>query len=214
MTPHFAAAVDPVFLHVLGVLDRISRNEAPDAREERELIKNWLRNAESQLGQKSDWELAKYAFVSWIDDVFIDAPWEGRTWWRENALEVELFKTRDRATTFYTKAKEAAKLTRRDALEVFYVCVVLGFRGLYREKESAFLADQLNLPATLESWAGQTSKSIELGQGRPRIDPTSRPGNGAPPMDGKFSLMGVSLMSVILTAASAISGYLLFFHKW
>ncbi len=135
MTPDFAIAVDPVFLHVLGFVDRISQGENPPPREERQTVQNFLRQAEAQLGQRQDWELAKYALVCWIDDLLIEAPWEGRNWWKENALEVEAFNTRVRATEFFVKANNASNLTRRDALEVFYVCVVLGFRGLYRDPQ-------------------------------------------------------------------------------
>src|SRR5687768_13905794 len=107
MTPNFAAAVDPIFLHVLGLLDRIGHNDNPSPTEERAIINNWLRHAEAQLGQKQDWELAKYGLVAWIDDVLIEAPWAGKGWWKENALEVEVFNTRDRATLFYIRAQEA-----------------------------------------------------------------------------------------------------------
>ena len=211
MTPNFASAVDPIFLHVLGLLERIGHNDNPAPSEERAVINNWLRHAEAQLGQKQDWELAKYALVSWIDDVLIEAPWNGKSWWKENALEVEVFNSRDRATLFYTRSQEAAKMTRRDALEVFYVCVVLGFRGLYRDAASAFLADQLGLPPNLDAWASQTSKSIQLGQGRPSITESPRPGEGAPPLEGKYTLVGTALLGIALAAVAAVMWLMLFY---
>ncbi len=207
MTPHFAAAVDPVFLYVLDVLDRISDNRAPQPDEVRQSLQNQFREAEAKLGQKPGWELAKYALVAWIDDVLIGAPWEGRDWWENNSLEFEYFKTRDRAIEFFKQAKDAADLTRRDALEVFYVCVVLGFRGLYKLPDAAFLGDQLDLPANVEAWSQRTARAIQLGQGRPPIRQTPRPGSGAPPLEGKFLFVGVSLMAVVLGAITVICGY-------
>ena len=205
MTPSFSAAVDPVFLHVLGLLERVSDSAPATASDERVAINNALRDAEAQIGQKQDWELAKYALVAWIDDVLIEAPWEGRSWWKENALEVELFNTRDRATMFYAKAKDAASMTRRDALEVFYVCVVLGFRGLYRDQSATFLADQLGLPPDLEAWAKQASRSIQLAVGRPSITEAPRPTDeGAPPLEGKYRLVGAALLGVVLMAVAAL----------
>ena len=70
---------------------------------------------------------------------------------------------------FFAQAKEAANMTRRDALEVFYVCVVLGFRGFYGSAgaEAPMVASQVGVPGTLDAWAKQTSRSIQLGQGRP-----------------------------------------------
>ena len=98
-------------------------------------------------------------------DAISEAEWTGRDWWNENALEVELFNTRLANEQFYMRAKEASALPRRDALEVFYVCVVLGFRGLYRDAfVAATLAEPRGLPPDLESWAKQASMAIRLGQ--------------------------------------------------
>ena len=137
MTPRFASAVDPIFLCVLDLLDRISSNQVSSPEDESNRIQNRFREAEAQVGEIHGWELAKYALTSWIDDVLIEAPWEGRDWWENNSLEFAYFKTRDRATEFFIKSKQAAELSRRDFLEVFYVCVVLGFRGMYGLSESA-----------------------------------------------------------------------------
>lgn len=212
MTPQFAEAVDPVFLDVLGLLERIGGDAHPSPKEERLRIRGWLDQAEAVLGQGPDWQLAKYALVAWIDDVLIDAPWEGRGWWKENALEVEVFNTRLRHEQFYAKAQEASALPRKDALEVFYVCVVLGFRGLYRDPAAAaVLAEPRGLPADLESWARSTSMAIRLGQGRPPISEASVPGEGAPPLDGPFLLIWASLAGVVLAAFTAIFAWILFF---
>jgi type VI secretion system protein ImpK len=207
MNPRFAATVDPIFEHVLDVLERIGRNEVVEAADEREQIRNRFRTAEAEIGEKPGWALAKYALVAWIDDMFIEAPWDGRNWWENNSLEFEYFKTRDRATQFFIKAKESAELSQRDALEVFYLCVVLGFRGLYGLSESAFLAEQLQLPTDVESWAKRTAQAIQLGQGRPRLTGTARPGLGAPPLEGKFVLVGSALVTVILVTFTTVVAF-------
>jgi type VI secretion system protein ImpK len=209
MTPRFSKAVDPIFLDVLGLLDRIGRDENPPVKDERLRIRGWLDQAEGQLGQGEDWQLAKYALVSWIDEVLIDAPWEGRAWCLENALEVEIFNTRVCNTEFYVKARQASTLPQRDALEVFYVCAVLGFRGLYRDPvAAAALAEPFQLPADLETWARQTSMAIQLGQGRPPISDASRPLQGAPPLDGPSMLIWSSFAGVILTVFVVIFAWL------
>ena len=207
MSPEFSAAVDPIFLYVLDLLERIERSENRDAEEEMERIRNQFRDAEAQLGPTPEWELAKYALAAWVDDVLIEAPWDGRNWWENNSLEFGYFKTRDRATLFFAKAKQAQEIAQRNALEVFYVCVVLGFRGLYALSEATFLADQLKLPSTVENWASRTARSIELGQGRPRIADSPRVGNGAPPLMGKFTLVGTWVATVVLAAFTIVIFY-------
>lgn len=211
MTPQFAQAVDRIFLAVLGLLDRISRNEPLVPSEERVRIRAALDHAESLLGQSPEWQLSRYALVTWVDEVLIEAPWEGRQWWEENALEVEIFNTRDAFTAFYLKAVEAATLPQKNALEVFYVCVVLGFRGLYRDSSAVVMADQLRLPPDLAAWTKQTALAIRLGQGRPPITEAPHPGDGAPPLEGKFALVGSTLLCVVLAAVTAILGWVLFF---
>ena len=205
MTPRFSKAVDPIFLHVLALLERIGRGEQPSSKEERLWIRGLIDQAEGQVGQGAEWQLAKYAMVAWIDDLLIEAPWEGRSWWKENALEVEIFNTRLRNEQFYVKAKEASSLTQKDALEVFYVGVVLGFRGLYRDPAAAAaLAEPRQLPPDLETWAKQTAMAIQLGQGRPPISDASQPIAGAPPLEGPQMAAWSAFLGVVLAMFIAI----------
>jgi type VI secretion system protein ImpK len=212
MTPKFSKAVDPVFTNVLGLIERIENGENPSTKEERLRIRGWLDQAEGQLGHGEDWQLAKYALVAWIDDMLIlDAPWDGQAWWKENALEVEIFNTRLRHEQFYLKAREAASLPHKDALEVFYLCVVLGFRGLYRDPAAAaVLAEPRQLPPDLESWARQTGMAIQLGQGRPPISDSSEPIHGAPPLEGSSMLVWSLFATLVLLVIDSIFLWLFF----
>jgi type VI secretion system protein ImpK len=205
MTPDFAEAVDPIFLFVFKLLDRIERNERLDAAHEREVLRGKFQDADSKLERREqEWKLTKYAIVSWIDDLLIyDAPWDGKNWWENNSLEFEMFNTRDRATEFYNRAKEAAKSTRSNALEVYYVCAALGFRGFYREsseQQIALFANHMDLPTNFESWAKQASGSIRRDAGRPPMDKTRRAPGENMPLDGKFKLLGTVVIGAILAA--------------
>lgn len=209
MTIQFAQAVDPIFLHVLDLLDRISRGEKPSPQEERMRINALIDQAGALLGGSPEWELAKYALVSWIDEVLLETPWDGVDWWNNNVLEVALFNTRLCNEMFYRRAQEAAALPRRDALEVYYVCVVLGFRGLYRDAALAeMLTQALNLPPDLETWARQTALAIRLGQGRPPLPAPARELRGAPPLRMKPLVAWAWLTAVLLAAATAVCNVL------
>ena len=163
MTPRFAQAVDPIFLQVLGLLDRLSRGESPSPQDERLRIRAIIDQAEATLGSGTEWELAKYAIVAWIDELLIDASWPGQDWWSNNVLEMEYFKSRSRFEKFWVRAQEATTLERRDALEVYYICVVLGFRGLYRDPNASdYLLRDYGLPPDVDAWARQATMSIRL----------------------------------------------------
>ncbi len=209
MTPQYANAIDPLFLYMLQTLERLKRNEAVDPTEIRDHVRNQFREIEAQLGQKPGWEHAKYALTAWVDEVMIDATWNGSEWWKNNVLEFEYFKTRDRAIAFFKEAEKASALTRRDSLEVFYLCVVLGFRGLYAVEDAPFVADQLELPTTLDAWAQKTARQIQLGQGRPTIATNMRQATGAPPLEGKSKLVASMFYLFTVSAVAVLVFYFL-----
>ncbi|MCA9174965.1 MAG: DotU family type IV/VI secretion system protein [Planctomycetales bacterium] len=205
MTPKLAQSVDPIFLHVLDLLDRIGDGQEPNASEEQIRIIALLDQAEAMMGKSQQWELAKYALVSWTDEMLVDAEWQGRDWWSNNVLEVELFKTRLCNERFYVKAQEASHLEGRDALEVFYVCAVLGFRGLYRDANlAAMFTEAHGLPADLQTWAKQISMSIRLGQGRPALARSGLEMHGAPPLFTRERVVWPWVAAVSLAAINAL----------
>jgi type VI secretion system protein ImpK len=212
MSPAFAAIVDPIFLKVIALVERVDKNDvnAPDW--ERQSLETAIREAEAQATDANSWNLAKYALASWIDDLMISASWRGRDWWENNSLEFALFKSRDRATKFFVKAKEAADLPRRDALEVSYLCVVLGFRGLYKLPEAQIIAGQLNLPMTLAGWLKNTAAAVQTRHGRPPIRETPQAPSGAPPLESRFHIVGAAVVTVILAIIAATLGWLNF--RW
>ncbi len=206
MTPEFATAVDPIVVYVVNLLDRIGEDEEPDPQEEHTRIRSLLDRAEGGLSgaHREGWLLAKYALTTWIDEMLIAAPWEGRSWWTNNALEFAIFQSNIAYSEFYIKAREAAELTHKNALEVFYVCVVLGFRGLYRDPSGEMSAVDAGLPPTLEGWAKKCAMVIQLGQGVPTISEFPRPGVGAPPLQGRFMTLGALVLGVFLAALVAV----------
>jgi len=209
MTPKFAQAIDPVMLHVLGLLERIGREEKPSPADERLRIRALIDQAEALLGASEQWQLGKYALAAWSDEMLVDAPWDGRDWWSNNVLEMELFSTRECYDRFYILAKEASTLANRDALEVFYICVVLGFRGLYRDPEfSRSTIQALGLPENVEAWARQAAMSVRLGQGRPQITGKKREISGAPPLRARYIALWTGL--ALAMAATVLAVMLLY----
>jgi type VI secretion system protein ImpK len=208
MSPKFSQAVDPIFLYVLALLDRISREQRLSPQEERLRIRTLIDQADAALGSGGEWELAKYAVVSWVDEMLVDALWEGREWWSNNVLEIDLFNTRQCNEQFFVKAKEASSRTGRDALETYYVCVILGFRGLYHEAStSAEFAQALNLPLELKDWTRQTAMSIRQGQGRPPLADPGREILGAPPLRSRSKVVWPWLTVLLLVAIVTVIGY-------
>lgn len=213
MTPKHSLAVDPVLLHVLGLIDRLTEGQSPNPLDERIRIRALLDQGEAIVGSGREWDLSKYALVSWIDEMLVETNWASREWWSNNVLEMDLFRSRLCSEQFFVNAKEASTLARRDALEVYYVCVVLGFRGLYRDPAlAAMLTQQHALPQNLGTWAKQTALAIRLGQGRPTLAASQRDVNGAPPVKPKNAVVWPWLFAGMLAAWNVIYFTLFFSH--
>jgi type VI secretion system protein ImpK len=93
------------------------------------------------IGRRGDGQFLgiRYALVCWLDELFIlESPW--KTEWNEHKLEVALYRTNDRAWRFWEQAQLAEARSLGDALEVFFLCVMLGFRGEYREQRDKLRA--------------------------------------------------------------------------
>lgn len=205
MTPKFASAVDPVFSYVLELLDALERGVAREPAEEHEAIKGLISQGEAKVGTTAEWMAAKYALAAWIDELLIFATWPGHIWWSENTLEWSFFQSNDRATQFYEVNKEATKCTDKDAAEVFYLCVVLGFRGLYRAAEQdSSVAEEYGLPITVLAWLDQSALGLRTG-GRVK-EMTTRPTTpeSAPPHNAQAVLMSSWLVAAVLGAFTVI----------
>ena len=137
MNDRLAARVYPTILYVLELLDRIYGRKpgpTPDPREEFPRLKQYLGQLDWRKTTRED-ELAESALIYWIDEVFINSPWPHANRWKDHTLEREFYDSRDRAYEFYEKAKVARTLSPRGCIETFYLCVALGFLGIYREGE-------------------------------------------------------------------------------
>jgi type VI secretion system protein ImpK len=115
-------------------------------------------------------------------------------------LEFEFFRTRDRGTVFYKNAEEAQRTPGlRDALEVYYLCVFLGFRGLYRDPTAAIgIAEHWGLPKRLEDWVEQTAMAVTARK-LPTLESAGVPGPGAPPLEG-----GALMLTFLATLAISL----------
>jgi type VI secretion system protein ImpK len=203
MKPRFYKAVDPIFLYVLELSERVNAGDSPNPEEERAKICARLGAAETnlaQLGRAEDWEIAKYCLVAWIDELLMADLWPA------NSLEFELFRTARRSHEFFNKSEQASSLKHKDALECFYVAVVLGFRGMYSSPEAlSEERDHLEFePAeSLEAWARVIESVIQVASDVPRLTAMPKRIGGAPSHDARFDCIGAwvtaaALLTIVL----------------
>ncbi len=210
MSPEFATAVDPIFLHVLSTMEQVAAHQRVEPRQVQAEVQAKLRGAEERLSQghtREAWELARYALCAWIDDVMINANWDGGGWWENHKLEFQYFKSNEAGTGFFQRAKQAEQLIQRDAIEVYYVAVILGFRGLFALPESKFLAQQFGLPNTIEDWTRNTAGLLRFRSEREALSGIPNPVKGAPPLESRFTIVGAAMAMLMLLVLTALLGY-------
>jgi type VI secretion system protein ImpK len=96
----------------------------------------------------------RYALACWLDEIFIgDSAWKEQ--WNASKVETHLFGINDRASEFWKQAQRAQSRPTRDALEVFYLCVMLGFRG-----------ELIENPTEIISWRESVEPQITQGEER------------------------------------------------
>ena len=96
----------------------------------------------------------RYALACWLDEIFIgDSAWKEK--WNANKIETHLFGINDRASEFWKQAQRAQSRPTRDTLEVFYLCVMLGFRG-----------ELIDSPNEVIAWRESVEPQITQGEDR------------------------------------------------
>jgi type VI secretion system protein ImpK len=216
MREEVADLVYPVLTHGIRLKQRLEGGDAPDFAIAQKELQGLLQTAGPA---KHLWDIAgdrlsqedsrrhsdqflgvRYALVCWLDEIFIlDSPWKEQ--WSKQSLEWDLYKSRDRAWKFWKQAEWASARPTTDALEVFYLCVMLGFRG--------------EPPEPVPSWCERVKAQIEQGQSDEfNLAVEGQPRTYVPPLEGERGLQtmltvaGAALLLLIpvLTFLLVLSG--------
>jgi len=201
-------AVDQYLQRVLDVLDQLERGEPVDARSLHQQLVTFLRDTGFSVADPQAWRTSAYALAAWTDELLLETPWDGRHDWNERVLEVELYGTRVSSERFFQLAQEVASRPQHPSLRVFYLCVLLGYRGIYARGDAATAA-AFGLPATLSQWMIETRSRLRMHQAMPLPSVPYRQVKGAPPLDDRRRLVWWSIAAAALVAAN-VTTYSLF----
>lgn len=79
-----------------------------------------------------DIEDAKYAIVAFMDEQVFHSPWPGRQMWISRPLQLVYFNENTAGEGFFTRLQALqAEPRRAHVLEIYYLCLALGFQGKY-----------------------------------------------------------------------------------
>ena len=104
-------------------------------------IKQLLADMESRAQQdgvpQQNIHLCKYALVALVDEVVLQSAWSFKDQWMGNPLQLEFFNDFNAGEEFYHRLddlRHADDERTRDVLEVYYLCLVLGFMGKFADR--------------------------------------------------------------------------------
>ena len=75
---------------------------------------------------------ARYALVAFIDEQILKSAWPGRVEWMNQPLQLALYREVTAGENFFARMRALLNHGgHEDALEIYYLCLALGFRGAY-----------------------------------------------------------------------------------
>lgn len=123
------------------ILQLRSTDEFGDAEVLRRRIKDLLDDAEREAlrtGVSPDnIQMAKFALVAFIDETILSSDWSQKDEWVSTPLQLELYDQYDAGEVFFDRLEQlrANPKANAEAMEVYYLCMTLGFKGKYQLHE-------------------------------------------------------------------------------
>ncbi len=145
---------------------------------------------------------AKYALAAFIDETILHSRCLHKERWADNPLQLEYFGTYLAGEAFFDYLEEIRRqgASRPDLLEVYYLCLLLGFKGKYG------VSDSDKLPMLIDTVAAElqrfrTSSFSELSpHGRIPDSPQAAPSDRLPRWV-VYSCWGISVFALLLYLA-------------
>jgi type IV/VI secretion system ImpK/VasF family protein len=177
MTPAYSRAFFPVAELVFRQLESTKSKfaipqivESHHVQRIQQLIRTEIDKLSWELKGAEEWEeYAKYALVVWIDRTMQSDPIIGRSW-RESPLEIHYFRSTLADDQFFQRCESARQLRYNDAIEIFFLCFVLGFCQIYADPSRV---KRLGLPATSKEWRRSLAQTVV--DNRPPAKTSSNP---------------------------------------
>jgi type VI secretion system protein ImpK len=109
---------------------------------------------------QEDVQLAKYAIVAFIDEMVLTSSWPLKDAWADKPLQLAYFNDFSAGEEFYNKVDALRGQKKNSVLEVYYLCLALGFRGKYVDLQGMEKKKTL-LDTILREMKGTTSPQAQ-----------------------------------------------------
>ncbi|TWI69230.1 type VI secretion system protein ImpK [Pseudoduganella lurida] len=109
------------------------QDDAAFSRKMAQFLEDFGRNAKKQNASPDDVDAAKYAFCAAVDEIILRSSFSIRDAWERRPLQLLLFGDQLAGENFFNRLEQlrARGSAHLQALEVFHMCLLLGFQGRY-----------------------------------------------------------------------------------
>lgn len=136
----------------------------------KDLLETTGRQATRMGASSEDVSEATFALIAFIDETILSSNWMQRDQWVARPLQLEYYNRYDAGEEFFVKLEMYLKQPdhKAELLEVFYMCMTLGFKGRYQ------IHEQERLRTLIEETYGVLRRTLRLGEemlsphGKPR----------------------------------------------
>ena len=99
-----------------------------------EMLKSAEKEAIDAAIPVNDIKDSRFAIVAFLDESILGSDWTGKASWVARPLQVQLYGQAVAGEEFFDRLQriKADAHIRHDVLEVYYLCMALGFKGKYR----------------------------------------------------------------------------------
>ncbi len=154
------------------------------------------RGATARIAQR-DLEDVKYAIVAFLDEQLFRAQWAGRQHWMLEPLQLIYFNENTAGEGFFARLEALEREAgRAHVLEIYYLCLALGFQGKYAVRSGE------GLGAILDKLSARLARSLAFGDtisphGLPVETGRRRTGREAPVVTAGIALVVAALVAFV-----------------
>ncbi len=144
-------------------------------------------------------QVSKFALASFFDEMILTADFPLKIEWEKNPLQLELFGEQLAGNKFFEKLESMLKQMEvtQDAVEVYYYCMLLGFKGRYAIYEHEKLLATMQETANALVKVGRIS-SVELSPHWLANDQPKPPEKRGMPIWAKLTALGGIGLAIIV----------------
>jgi type VI secretion system protein ImpK len=201
----FAAPVFDLILRLQSGIVKPSNELRPKIKS---LLDDFEQRAERYRFNHKVVQVAKFALASFVDETVLTGDFHLKEEWEKYPLQLEYFGEQLAGNKFYDKLEAMIKQIEQtaDAVEIYYVCMLLGFKGRYAVYEHDKLLNTMQRTADALVKVGKITK-VELSPHWLANDQPKPPERRGMPVWAKVSAFSGLAFAVFLYVLMFVMSY-------